>query len=133
MPFVCSRPIDALTMIWNGTESIRVVPHKGDASKPVAACMTNMDANCNDVSVGEIVTVSGLTGSPNDIIWELFRVSNGTKLGNSDFHISCSDRDMDGAEDCGKAEGDGKGLSGFINEWIFEGMVDSDQVLDCTP
>ena len=40
---------------------------------------------------------------------------------------------MDGSEDCGKREGNGKGLTGFINDWIFEGMGGNGLILDCTP
>jgi hypothetical protein len=130
MPFVCSKPIDALTMIWNGqganNQPIKIVAHKGTRTAPVIATIDN-------IAVGMAVTVSGMGGTPNDQVWEIFRAGTNTKLGESDFHISCSDRDMDGAEDCGKAEGDAKGLSGFINQWIFKGMVDSDQILACLP
>ena len=49
------------------------------------------------------------------------------------FHMSCSDDDKDGEtndnaypNDCGKAEGNGKGGSG-INTWLLKGLV------DCTP
>jgi hypothetical protein len=39
---------------------------------------------------------------------------------------------MDGAEDCGKDQGDGKGNdAGLINDWLFEGMS-GDQTLECT-
>jgi hypothetical protein len=40
---------------------------------------------------------------------------------------------MNGPEDCGKAEGDGKGQSGFINQWVFEGLAGNGKQLDCTP
>ena len=61
--------------------------------------------------------------------------------------MSCSDKDMDGdtttnedqqqvspfGRDCGKDQGDGKGDSGFINQWLLEGFVDNEgAVLDCT-
>jgi hypothetical protein len=132
MPFVCSKPIDALSMKWNGqgvnNQPIDIVAHKGTRTAPVIA-------NINNIAVGATIMVSGMGGTPNDQVWEIFKAglphTAANKLGESDFHISCSDRDMDGAEDCGKAEGDGKGLSGFINEWIFRGMVDSDQILTC--
>lgn len=53
--------------------------------------------------------------------------------GQSTFHLSCSDEDINGPEDCGKVAGDGKALAGYINQWIFEGMAGSGLVLDCTP
>jgi hypothetical protein len=40
--------------------------------------------------------------------------------------------DMNGPEDCGKTEGDAKGLSGFINQWIFAGMSGANGItIDC--
>jgi len=67
--------------------------------------------------------------------------------GESVFHVSCSDKDMDGdtatnedevqvsplGRDCGKSQGNGKGSSG-VNDWLLEGFVDkNNDVLDCTP
>ena len=41
---------------------------------------------------------------------------------------------MNGPEDCGKTQGDAKGLTGLsINQWKFEGMAGNGQILDCTP
>jgi len=131
-PFVCSdaKPLDELSMVWNGTGAlavpIRVKAHKGSVAAAVVADIDN-------IAVGEEVTIAGFAGSPNDIIWEIFAAGTSTKLGESDFHLSCSDDDMDGPEDCGKTEGDAKGLSGFINQWIFEGMAGNGLRLDCTP
>ena len=126
-PFNCSdaKPIDSITMIWNGNQTVGIKAWKGSVGSTLLATIT-------DIQPGEEVTVSGYAGSPNDVIWEIFN-SSGSKLGNSTFHLSCSDADMNGPEDCGKAAGDGKGLSGYINNWIFDGMAGSGQVLDCTP
>ena len=67
-------------------------------------------------------------------IWEIFTDAAGTQsLGLSTFHVSCSDDDMDSADDCNKPEGDGKGLTGYLNTWILRGMQDSDETLVCTP
>ena len=82
---------------------------------------------------GQEVTVNGFAGAPNDVIWEIFNAGTSTKIGASDFHNSCSDVDMNGPEDCGKTQGDAKGLAGFINQWKFEGMAGNGQILDCTP
>lgn len=54
------------------------------------------------------------------------------KLGNSTFNLSCSDLDMNGPEDCGKIAGDGKARTGYMNDWIFEGMAGATQGFDCT-
>lgn len=123
----CSKPIDALTMIWNGAEAVSIIPYKGDTS---ATALPEVSM----IMVGDEVTVSGLTGSPNDIIWEIFSKSSGAKIGESGFHLSCSDVDMNDKTDCGKAAGNGKGNSGsLINTWILEGLTAAGGSFDCTP
>lgn len=125
--FDCSKPIDELTMIWDGVQTIGVKAWKGSVGSTLLADIGN-------IIPGEEVTVSGHAGSPNDVTWEIF--SNGTtnKIGESIFHVSCSDGEMNGAEDCGKHQGNGKDNdAGLINDWLFEGMVDSDETLDCIP
>ena len=76
-------------------------------------------------------------GSPNDQVWEIFDATTAdpapVKIGESKFHISCSDDNMNGVEDCGKIEGDGKSNDpGFMTDWTLEGMS-GDQELVCTP
>jgi hypothetical protein len=123
--FACDKPIDSLTMIWTDAQNrtVDVTAWKGAVGSTSLGTQT--------VAPNGEVTFSGFAGSPNDVYWEIF--AGGTKIGESTFHMSCSDDDMDGPEDCGKAEGDGKGKSGFINTWLLEGMIDSKGVLDCTP
>jgi hypothetical protein len=77
-----------------------------------------------------------MSGSPNDVSWEIFDVSR-VKIGESMFHVSCSDDDMDGVEDCGKNQGDGKGNDpGLVNDWLLEGMsggvLTPPETLDCS-
>jgi hypothetical protein len=130
--FACSdaKPIDALTMVWAGTGQydipIRVIAHKGSVTAAVVGDIDN-------IAVGQEVTISGFAGSPNDVIWEIFHAGTSTKIGQSTFNLSCSDADMNGPEDCGKAEGDGRGQSGYLNQWVFDGMAGNGQRLDCTP
>jgi hypothetical protein len=87
---------------------------------------------------GDIVTVTGYAGLGNDVVWEIFQGS--LKLGQSTFHLSCSDWDINTSDDCGKAEGDSKlitasntlyGGKPCINDWIFGVIAGSGQVLDC--
>ncbi len=101
----------------------------------------NVVGTFNNVMPGDEVTVTGLAGvSGNDTYWEVFLAGTMTpvKSGISKFHISCSDVDMNGVEDCGKNEGDGKQKSGevgdptLVNDWLFEGMVGASSTLDCT-
>jgi hypothetical protein len=130
--FVCSnaKPINSLTMIWKGTQTISIKAWKGSVGSILLDTI-------NDIQPGEEVTVSGYAGSPNDVYWEIFKgtTTTGAKIGVSTFHVSCSDIDMNGPEDCGKPAGDGKGMcgGGMINTWKFEGMAGNDQVLNCTP
>ena len=127
-PFTCSdaKPIDSLSMRWNGAQTVTIKAWKG-------AVGSTLLATINDITPGTEVTVSGYAGAPNDVYWEIFDNTTGTKIGHSIFHLSCSDIDMNGPEDCGKTAGDSKGVSGASNEWIFEGMAGNGQVLDCTP
>lgn len=125
--FSCSsmKPISSISMIWNGSQTINIKAWRG---QPGSVLLSTQ----NGITPGQKVTVSGYTGSPNDVVWEIFDSSSGNKIGASDFHLSCSDVDMNGPEDCGKAEGDGKGLSGFINTWIFAGMSGANGItIDC--
>ena len=126
--FVCSdaKPIDSLSMIWGGSQNIHIKAYKGSVDGILLLDQDN-------IAPGDEVTVSGFAGSPNDVYWEIFHAGTETKIGESTFHLSCSDDDMNGPEDCSKYEGDGKGKTGFINEWIFEGMAGNGLVLDCTP
>jgi hypothetical protein len=131
-PFECSdaKPIDQLTMTWDGMTDILVVAHDGNADDPVLWTQDN-------VTQGTEVTVSGMGGSPNDQVWEIFAAGADpnvdTPIGESKFHISCSDDSMNGSEDCFKRQGDGKGNdASLINDWLLEGMS-GDQTLDCTP
>lgn len=95
------------------------------------------------VNPGQRVTFTGPFSS-ND----LFLNISGAANGQSTFHVSCSDKDMDGltatnlsqqqlpgkTQDCGKFEGDGKAKSGFINTWLLDGLTDADgKVLNCSP
>ncbi len=133
--FTCSKDIDALTMIW-----------QPEAGSPAAGQDVYVKAwkdtpgetllFADDVALGGEFTVSGYAPKDgNDVVWEIFASSSSTTpLGTSVFHLSCSDSEMNGAEDCGKRQGDGKGNdSSRLNDWLFEGIVDSDETFDCNP
>lgn len=122
--FTCDRPIDELTMEWVGANDILVTAWKGDVG-------SNLLAETQPVSVNGALSVDGYAGSPNDVTWEIFDAA-GTKLGESVFHLSCSDNDMDGPEDCNKPQGDGKSNDAdLINDWILKGMIDESAQLIC--
>ncbi len=122
--FTCAKPIDSITLIWNGIEPVKIKAWKGLAGSTLLA-------EIDGIVPGQAVTVNGYAGSPNDVIWELFKAGTTIKIGESTFHLSCSDDDMDGAEDCGKVEGDGKGKTGYINKWLLGGMTDSNGSFNC--
>ena len=86
-------------MILNGPqqpgETITVVAHKGDVNAHVVATVS-------DIEMVDEVTIAGFAGSPNDVTRKIFDAA-GNKLGESVFHLSCSDGDMNGVDDCGKA------------------------------
>ncbi len=132
--FDCSgaKPILSFKVRWNGaTSPIWVKAWNGSiAGKGVA--MTTF----GPVNSGDVVTFTRSSSStPNDVYFEIFScaaMTSACKLGNSTFHLSCSDSDMNGPEDCGKPEGDGKGGSGYINTWAFEGMAGASQGFECT-
>ena len=124
-PFDCDKPIDVLIMIWDGTATIDVTVWKG-------AVGSTLLGTVEDVAPGTAVKATGYAGSPNDVYWELFDSTSGDKLGESAFHMSCSDDDMDGSEDCGMNEGNNKANdSGLINDWLLAGMTDSLNSFEC--
>jgi len=126
-PFECDGKIIELTMIWDGTQAIRVKAWKGNVGSTLLADIDN-------VNVGDEITIPDYAGAPNDVIWELYDAGTENKFGESKFHLSCSDKDMNGPEDCGKPQGDGKKNDDkYINDWLLEGLVDSaGGILDCT-
>ncbi|GFO66105.1 SdrD B-like domain-containing protein [Geomonas paludis] len=131
--FVCSnaKPIDSLTMIWTGQDGIYIKAWKGTPG-------TTLLATTGPIAKGEKVTVTGMGGSPLDQIWEIFSglpdPQGSNKIGQSQFHISCSDIDMNGPEDCGKLAGNAKTTNtALLNLWIFDGMAGNGEALSCTP
>jgi len=125
----CEGKLKEFTVIWNGAGPIDIAIGDG-----------LVDSSASSANPGDAVTFF-TDGSTNDTIVNIAGVGQAT------FHVSCSDKDMDGAtetnedqeqvspvgRDCGKDQGDGKGDPGFINQWLLEGFVDdSGDVLDCT-
>ncbi len=124
--FNCDGKIVQMTMIWNGTQPVTIIAYDGSVGSQILL-------QSGVINPGDEVTVGPLNG-PNDSIWEIFSAATGQKIGESKFHRSCSDSDMDGPEDCGTPQGNGKSNdSNFLNDWILEGLVDeAGQVLDCS-
>ena len=121
----CWQSLTEVTLIWDGTETVDVIAWDGAVGGTQLAII-------EDVAPGEQITVTGFT--QDESIWEIFDETGTTKLGESKFELTCRDRSMNGIEDCGKRVGDGKyNDPGFINDWIVEGMVDDDEILECSP
>jgi hypothetical protein len=115
-PFVCSdaKPITTLTLIWTGASGVNLVSEGGQT--------------INGIATGQEITLN-TSGLGNDVDITL----SGATSGVSRFHVSCSDSEMNGSEDCGKPQGDGKDNGATrINDWLFEGMGGATTSLDCT-
>jgi len=134
--FDCSdaKPIDSLTMIWGGSKDIESIDVYRDKYDPNDTMKNFMYTLTGLIGTGDEVTADGYAAADarNDVDWEI-TFSDGTS-GVSRFHRSCSDDDMNGPEDCGKAEGNSKNdNTGFINDWIFEGMAGLTSGFKCNP
>jgi hypothetical protein len=124
--FYCSEPINELTLIWNGAQTVDVRAWSG---APNASTLLE---TFDDVDPGDAITVSGL--GPGTPVFEVFAMAGLPKLGESKFDLTCNDSSMNSLEDCGKNNGNLKlNYSNLINDWLLEGMVDSDEELACTP
>jgi hypothetical protein len=121
----CGSSMSDITMTWNGTEPVDVKIWSGAPGSTLLAYVDN-------VVPGENVTGSGFTSVSST--WEIFHVTGSPKLGQSTFRLDCWDREMNGVEDCGTDQGNGKyDDPNFINTWILEGMSDDDETLVCSP
>jgi hypothetical protein len=100
--------------VWDGSGTINI---KSAANQII-----------NGIKKGDVVTLLTPEELGNDVTVAI----SGAVTGESTFHVSCSDDDMDGPEDCGKRQGNGKKSStGFINDWILAGMSGNNQAFDC--
>jgi hypothetical protein len=119
----CTGKLQEVVVIWNGDDSVNLTPGNGVAS-----------LSASQVEPGDVLTIF-TNGSTNDVFVNIA----GSVNGESKFHISCSDGDMNAdndddhqqqlpgeSQDCGKFQGDAKSTSGFINTWLLEGMLDAD-------
>ncbi len=123
--YTCEKPINTLSLTWNGEQTIRVVAHLGNADSPVIAEHEN-------VVQGQTITVQGYDDAPDDVIWEIFDADTGELLGESKFRLACDDDEMNGVEDCGLPQGDGRDNKSYrVNDWQLAGMVDDSGLLDC--
>ncbi len=126
----CHDQIAELSLTWDGAEAIDIVAHNGKKDDDEVLL------EWQDIAIGQEVSFTGLDDAKKDIMLELFAAGTSYKLGESKFHLSCSDKDMDSMEDCGTRQGDGKDdCSGTecTNDWLLEGIRDDNETLDCRP
>jgi hypothetical protein len=131
LPGKCKGKIKEFTMKWTGPDTIVLSNFDGIAVK---------SPGDNTVGPDEEVTFIR-TLDQNDVFVDV------SGLGQSSWHLSCSDDDMDAdtntnqeqdqvsippGQDCFKFQGNNKDKAGFVNLWTLEGLVDAeDKVLDC--
>ena len=98
-------------MVWDGPSGVTITSEIGEVFSNVQ--------NGNQISFG---------GTPQD-----FEVSIGAPVNaNAKFHVSCSDQAMNGSDDCGTNQGDGKANdSNLNNQFLLDGMVGDDGSFEC--
>ena len=109
-PVSCSdiKDITAVSVVWNGTAPVDVLMESGERFE--------------NVQPGNQITFQE-AGTGNDVEMRIFAAGTSSLLGMSEFHVSCSDEDMNGSEDCGTDQGNGKDNDpSLINDWRFDGM-----------
>jgi hypothetical protein len=104
------KKITSVSMIWDGPSGVNVSTPSGTFS---------------GLDKGDEISFSTPT---TDTVVKI----SGAVTGSSTFHVSCSDEDMDGPEDCGTPQGNGKKNDGGLNLWLFEGMTGEKGSFDCT-
>jgi len=111
IPVSCDdiKDITAVSLIWGGAVAVDIVMESGETFLNVQPDnrITFQEAN---------------TG--NDVEMTVYEAGTSNLVGNSVFHVSCSDDNMDGTEDCGTNQGNGKDdKAGLINDWLLDGMT----------
>ena len=106
------KELTQLSLIWDGANGVDVI--------------TDLGERFTNVNKGNKITFHVDRG---DAILYL----SGAVTGTSSFHLSCSDQEMNGNEDCGKRQGNGKDGNkhkkgkhknqGTVNEWLLAGMT----------
>lgn len=118
-PVSCSdiKDITAVSVVWTGPETVKVVMESGEMFENV---MTGNKITFQEANTGKDVEMS------------ILEAVTSTLLGKSKFHVSCSDEDMNGSEDCGKNQGDGKDDDDSLNnEWLLDGMTGENGSFNC--
>lgn len=78
------------------------------------------------VVLGDFVGQGPTAGQGNDDFFEVFAVGTDNMLGESRFHLSCSDGEMNGVDDSGKRQGDGESNEADkVNDRPLVGIIDN--------
>jgi len=111
------KDLTELTMIWNGADGTTATTAAGQVFE--------------DLQKGNRITFTvdkDIYG--ND--FALYLTAAGGVTSTSLFHLSCSDPDMDGSDDCGKDQGDGKNNTDpDSNLWLLDGMSGNNGSFEC--
>ena len=115
---------------------------------PAGAGTINISGVANNAPGGVVVPGQRVTFTGPFAVNDQIVNITGAVQGQSIFHVSCSDGDMDGvtttnvaqqqlpgkAQDCGKFQGNSKTqTAGLINSWLLDGLIDAEgKVLNCT-
>lgn len=112
-PISCDdiKNITSVELIWNGAGPIDILSETGQSITGINtgdAISLLTESNDTDVSI------------------------SGAVNGMSTFHVSCSDNEMDGNEDCGKPQGNGKSDDlNLLNDWLLDGMTGEKGQFSC--
>ncbi len=115
LPFDCkkAKPIKKISLVWKGGSPIDVLTETGESFQNIAP---------NSVVHFSTEYVGG-----NLEIW-----IDGAYPGESKFHVACWDLEMNGEDDCGKPQGNGRwNQSHLNNSWALEGMTGEGGSFEC--
>jgi len=108
------KPVTALSMVWDGPSGVDVLTEGGQLF--------------SNVQNGNKITFNA-AGLGNDVELAL----SGAVNGSSKFHVSCSDQNMNGPEDCGSNQGNGKDDDpGSTNDWLLDAMIGANGQFSCS-
>jgi len=134
IPVKCEeiKKITGLSLIWDGADAVdiemsdtRVSPSRFENVMPGDTITFTFDQA--DTGNNLEMTIRVHDG-------EIDNVFGGTELGMSEFHVSCSDSEMNGTEDCGTRQGDGRDDDpALLNDWLLDGMAGENGSFICKP
>jgi hypothetical protein len=117
-PVSCSDidPLTALSMVWTGEDGVTVTTEMGEVF--------------DNLQHGNQITFMVDRGVAND--FPVYLTYSDGSAGESQFHLSCSDPDMNGSDDCGTAQGNNKSNDPSLdNSWLLDGMDGDNGSFDC--